>query len=99
MMFMLDDKQMFSNTLPYDNVDDYDFFKVVKCFGQIYPWVDPLGTSPQIYKTHPTSKKHRTQIKKTFQSKLFIKRLSCHVEVKTLIKFTKTCVLMWKMNA
>jgi hypothetical protein len=29
MMFMLDDKQMFSNTLCYDNVDDYDFFKVV----------------------------------------------------------------------
>jgi hypothetical protein len=26
MMFMLDDKQMFSNTLCYDNVDDYYFF-------------------------------------------------------------------------
>jgi hypothetical protein len=97
-MFMLDDKQMFNNTLRYDNVDDYEFFLIVKCFGQIYLWVDPLRTSPQIYETHSTSKQHRTQIKKTFQSKLFIKRLSCHVEVKTLSKFTKTCVLMWKMN-
>jgi hypothetical protein len=28
MMSILDDKQMFSNTLCYDNVDDYGFLKL-----------------------------------------------------------------------
>jgi hypothetical protein len=78
-MFMLDDKQMFNNTLHYDNVDDYDFFLIVKCFGQIYPWVDPLRTSPQIYKTHPTSKQHRTQILKNFSIQVIYQKvvMSC----------------------
>jgi hypothetical protein len=76
---MLDDKQMFSNTLRYDNVDDYEFFKVVKCFGQIYPWLDPVITSPQIYKTHLTSKQHRTQIKKNFSMEVIYQKvvMSC----------------------
>ncbi len=33
------------------------------------------NVTPQIFETHPTSKQHRIHIKKTFHSKLFIKRL------------------------
>jgi hypothetical protein len=37
--------------------------------------------TPQIFETHPTSKQHRIQIKKSFYLKLFIKRLhkSCRI--------------------
>jgi hypothetical protein len=38
--------------------------------------------TPQIFVTHPTSRQHRTHIKKKFHSKLFIKRLpkSCRIQ-------------------
>ncbi len=31
MMFILDYEWMFNNRLCYDNFDDYDFLKVLKC--------------------------------------------------------------------
>jgi hypothetical protein len=40
------------------------------------------NVTPQIFVTHPTSKQHRTHIKKNIHSKLFIKRLpkSCKIQ-------------------
>jgi hypothetical protein len=40
------------------------------------------NVTPQSFVTHPTSKQHRIHIKKTFLSKLFIKRLpkSCRIQ-------------------
>jgi hypothetical protein len=69
--------------------------------GHTYPWVDPLRTShPKFFK--PIQLQNNIGItlkKKGFHSKLFIKSLPSRVEFKTLIKFTRKCVLMWKMNA
>ncbi len=38
--------------------------------------------TPQIFETHPTLRQHKNHIKKTFHSKLFIKRLykSCRTQ-------------------
>jgi hypothetical protein len=40
------------------------------------------NVAPQHFETHPTSKQHRTHIKKAFHSKLFIKKLpkSCKIQ-------------------
>jgi hypothetical protein len=54
---------------------------------------------PQIYVTHPTSRQHMTHIKKLFIPNYLSKGYPSNVELKTLIKFIKKCVLMWKMNA
>jgi hypothetical protein len=73
---------------------------VKKMKGQTYPSVDPLRRShPQISETHPILRQHRIHIRKAIHFKSFIERLPSHIEFKTLIKFTKKCVLMWKMNA
>jgi len=55
--------------------------------------------TPQIFVTHPTSGQHRIHIKKKFNPNYLSKGYLSHVELKTLTKFTKKCVLMWKMNA
>jgi hypothetical protein len=40
------------------------------------------NVTPQIFMTHPTSRQHKAHIQKTFDSKLFIKRLfkSCIIQ-------------------
>jgi hypothetical protein len=54
--------------------------------------------TPQNFVTHPTSGQHRTHIKNKFIPNYLSKGYSSHVEFKTFIKFTKKCVLIWKMN-
>ncbi len=49
------------------------------------------NVTPQISKTHPTSRQHKTHTKKSFIPIFLSKGYPNHVEFKNLIKCTKTC--------
>jgi hypothetical protein len=55
--------------------------------------------TPQISMTHPTSKQHRTHIKKKIIPNYLSKGYPSHVEFKILIKFTKKICLDVEINA
>jgi hypothetical protein len=73
----------------------YYYYFYCWCFGCFYCLtnlslgVTTKNVTPQISRTHPTLKQHKTHIKKVFHFKYLSKGYPSHVQFKTRIKFTK----------